>query len=186
MSAPVNPPTAPPTPIPAKAAMMGPAAINGPTPGIASEPMPASKPRVPPRSAPAPAPAAAPSGAFVAFSAPMSFEPESFRKKNRNIGDWEAGPREQIRGPFHTLSRRVNPENRCFFACHAHFSFIFNVYSEVMRYDLGGTIVISLVTLPSPAMAVAFSSTASFSSLVRTGPFRVTFPSCAIILTLWA
>src|ERR1700688_3451900 len=36
ISAPVSPPTAPPTPTPASAAIIGPAAINGPKPGIAS------------------------------------------------------------------------------------------------------------------------------------------------------
>jgi hypothetical protein len=47
-SAPVRPPTAPPTPAPASAAIIGPAAMNGPRPGIASAPIPASHPKPPP------------------------------------------------------------------------------------------------------------------------------------------
>src|SRR5262249_26770834 len=42
-SAPATPPTAPPTPIPASVATSGPAAMNGPSPGIASAPMPPSQ-----------------------------------------------------------------------------------------------------------------------------------------------
>ena len=57
-----------PTPAPAKAAIIGPAARNGPTPGIAIVPTPASQPSTPPTTAPEPAPVAAPSGAFVPFS----------------------------------------------------------------------------------------------------------------------
>src|SRR4029453_13421207 len=50
--APTRPPTAPPTPRPASAPMIGPAAMNGPTPGIASAPMPPNKPsRAPERPA---------------------------------------------------------------------------------------------------------------------------------------
>ena len=41
--APTKPPTAPPTPSPASAPMIGPAAISGPTPGIAKAPMPAKQ-----------------------------------------------------------------------------------------------------------------------------------------------
>jgi hypothetical protein len=60
-SAPARPPTAPPTPAPARAATIGPAAMKGPTPGIANEPIPTSQPRIPPSTAPDPAPAVAPS-----------------------------------------------------------------------------------------------------------------------------
>ena len=51
-----------------RSSFIGPAAISGPTPGMASAPMPTSQPSVPPSSPPAPAPAVAPSGAFVFFS----------------------------------------------------------------------------------------------------------------------
>jgi len=54
---------------------MGPAAMNGPTPGIANMPMPANHPNAPPMTAPAPPPATAPSADFVPFSWPNSFEP---------------------------------------------------------------------------------------------------------------
>src|SRR4029453_4440315 len=74
-SAPTSPPTAPPTPRPASAPMIGPAAINGPTPGIASAPMPASNPNVPPIVPPAATPVVTPSGAFVCFSCAKSFDP---------------------------------------------------------------------------------------------------------------
>jgi hypothetical protein len=66
--APTMPPTAPPTPRPARPAIMGPAAINGPTPGIARAPTPASTPSVPPIKPPVVTPAAVPSGAFVSFT----------------------------------------------------------------------------------------------------------------------
>jgi hypothetical protein len=55
-------------PAPAKAAIIGPAAIKGPRPGIDSAPIPASQPSVPPSTAPVPAPVVAPSGALVFFS----------------------------------------------------------------------------------------------------------------------
>ena len=50
--APTSPPRAPPTPRPASADMIGPAAINGPRPGIASAPIPTKSPSVPPMAAP--------------------------------------------------------------------------------------------------------------------------------------
>ena len=56
----VNPPATAPTPAPAKVAMMGPAAISGPTPGIASIPRAIRQLRVPPRTMPLPPPTAAP------------------------------------------------------------------------------------------------------------------------------
>jgi hypothetical protein len=43
----------PPTPKPAKPAIIGPAAIKGPTPGMASAPIPASTSRAPPMTPPA-------------------------------------------------------------------------------------------------------------------------------------
>src|SRR5689334_22917625 len=52
--------------------MIGPAAMKGPKPGIASAPMSASHPNVPPTTPPAVAPVAVPSGAFVFFSAAKS------------------------------------------------------------------------------------------------------------------
>ena len=45
---PLKPPMAPPTPIPPRTLMMGPAAMNGPNPGIESAPMQASQPSAPP------------------------------------------------------------------------------------------------------------------------------------------
>ena len=48
--------------------MIGPAAINGPTPGMASVPTPANQPRTPPSIPPVAAPVVAPSGAFVCCS----------------------------------------------------------------------------------------------------------------------
>src|SRR5512139_871927 len=45
--------------------MIGPAAMKGPTPGIANVPIPASQPSAPPRRPPVPAPTVAPSGALV-------------------------------------------------------------------------------------------------------------------------
>src|SRR4051794_17708859 len=71
----MRPPRAPPAPTPARAPIIGPAAMNGPRPGMASAPMPASQPRVPPTTAPLVAPVAVPSGAFVFFSAAKSLLP---------------------------------------------------------------------------------------------------------------
>ena len=44
----------------------------------------------------------------------------------------------------------------------------------------------SLLTLSAPAIWAAFASTACFSLSELTGPFKVTMPFCAMILTLWA
>lgn len=62
------PPTVAPAAAPLRAAMSGPAAIKGPTPGIANAPIPASRPKVPPRMPPVATPVMAPSGALVFFS----------------------------------------------------------------------------------------------------------------------
>src|SRR4051794_35568773 len=69
------PPAVAPTAAPLSAAMIGPAAMNGPTPGMASAPMPASRPSTPPVTPPVAAPVVAPSGALVAFTCPMSCLP---------------------------------------------------------------------------------------------------------------
>ncbi len=61
INAPANPPTHPPMPIPASPATIGPAATNGPKPGIARRPTPASNPKVPPITPPVVTPATAPS-----------------------------------------------------------------------------------------------------------------------------
>ena len=74
-------PTVAPTPTPLNMAMIGRAAINGPNPGMASIPIPASHPSVPPITAPDVAPAAAPSGAFVPFSRAKSFVPSFWGKR---------------------------------------------------------------------------------------------------------
>ncbi len=60
---------------PERVAMMGPAAINGPTPGMANAPMPARRPSAPPTKPPAPTPATAPSGALVLCSWAKSIVP---------------------------------------------------------------------------------------------------------------
>src|SRR5580765_1511267 len=65
---PAMPPTAAPTAAPLNAARMGPAAMKGPTPGMAKAPMPAIHPNAPPMTPPVPAPVTAPSGALVFFS----------------------------------------------------------------------------------------------------------------------
>src|SRR4029450_8411103 len=74
-SAPLSPPTAAPTAAPLRAAMIGPAAMKGPRPGIARAPMPASQPSAPPTTAPALPPVVAPSGALLAPSCPRSRRP---------------------------------------------------------------------------------------------------------------
>src|SRR5438445_596973 len=63
--APTRPPTAPPAPAPASVAMIGPAAMNGPTPGIARAPTPARRPRVPPITPPVTAPVVVPVGGEI-------------------------------------------------------------------------------------------------------------------------
>ena len=49
--------------------------MNGPTPGMARAPIPASNPNVPPMVPPAATPVVVPSGALVCFSCAKSFEP---------------------------------------------------------------------------------------------------------------
>src|ERR1700741_4149171 len=78
-------PTAPPTPAPASAATIGPAAIKGPTPGMARAPIPTSHPSAPPNTAPELAPAAITSGALLDFTVFSSFRAEVFRKEDGNI-----------------------------------------------------------------------------------------------------
>jgi uncharacterized protein YbjT (DUF2867 family) len=68
-------------------AMIGPAAMKGPRPGIANSPTPASSPSVPPITPPVVAPAAAPSGAFVTFSVPISFGPPRLSGKSTEMSD---------------------------------------------------------------------------------------------------
>ena len=68
-----------PTPSPARVAIIGPAAMKGPSPGNASAPIPANHPKAPPIRTPEPAPAVAPSGAFVDFSVIRSLGPRAFR-----------------------------------------------------------------------------------------------------------
>src|ERR1017187_5204710 len=65
---PAIPPTAAPTAAPLNAAIIGPAAMKGPTPGMANAPIPAIHPNAPPMTPPVPAPATAPSGRFTAAS----------------------------------------------------------------------------------------------------------------------
>src|SRR5689334_19945572 len=71
----MTPPTTVPDPTPVSAAMIGPAATSGPSPGIAMVPMPIKAPRMPPIAPPVTVPAAAPSGAFVCFSCARSLVP---------------------------------------------------------------------------------------------------------------
>src|SRR5690349_1269874 len=68
MPIPTSAPTRPPTPRPANPAIIGPAAMKGPTPGIAKAPIPARTPSVPPITPPVVTPAAVPSGAFVSLA----------------------------------------------------------------------------------------------------------------------
>lgn len=67
--APANPPTVPPNAAPLSAAIIGPAAMKGPTPGMARAPIPTSQPNP----APTATPATAPSGALVFFSCAKFF-----------------------------------------------------------------------------------------------------------------
>src|SRR5664279_2162329 len=73
MSPPAMPPTAAPMATPLNAATIGPAAINGPTPGMASAPIPAIQPNAPTTAPPVTAPVTAPSGALVCFSCAKSW-----------------------------------------------------------------------------------------------------------------
>src|ERR1700731_108808 len=65
----------PPAAAPPRAARIGPAAMNGPPPGIAKLPIPTSHPRTPPATPPAATPVAAPSGALVCCSWAKSLVP---------------------------------------------------------------------------------------------------------------
>jgi hypothetical protein len=74
IKAPTRPPAVAPTAAPLKAAMIGPAAIKGPSPGMAKAPMPASHPRAA-NDSPGSSAVRAPSGAFVPFSKAKSRVP---------------------------------------------------------------------------------------------------------------
>ena len=76
--------------------MIGPAAMNGPTPGIASAPMPASSPSVPPMAPPAAAPVVVPSGALVCFSCAKVPGALIVGQQHRDIGVREAVDHERI------------------------------------------------------------------------------------------
>src|SRR5271165_75002 len=109
--APVTPPTAPPTPRPAKPATIGPAAMNGPRPGIASIPMPAKTPSAPPIAPPVVTPTAVPSGAFVAFSVPMSFGPPRLSGRSTEISLVGKPARTRLSVAFSTATRVKNIPN---------------------------------------------------------------------------
>ena len=94
-------------PAPASAAMIGPAAINGPTPGIAKEPMPTSQPKTPPKTPPVPAPVAAPSGALVCCSCAKSRVPDLSGDKTRNIVVGKPGGLKALDEPF-SLTFTIN------------------------------------------------------------------------------
>src|SRR5262249_1467302 len=104
-SAPVNPPTAPPAPRPASAAMIGPAAMNGPSPGIARAPIPASNPNVPPTTPPATAPLAGPPGTLVAFAVRISLSPPSDSGSSTDISDVAKPDDTRASAPFSAPDR---------------------------------------------------------------------------------
>ena len=120
----MTPPTAPPMPTPVKAAMIGPAAISGPTPGIANAPMPASQPSAPPTTAPDVAPVAMPSGALVPFSCAKSFVPTFSGSNTGNIGIPKALRLQFVDCVFNLPSRCVKSED-CFI-CHRDLSSFFS------------------------------------------------------------
>ena len=106
--APEMTPTAPPTPAPAKAAVIGPTAIKGLRPGIASAPIPISHPKAPPRTIPVPAPADAPSGALVFFFVAKVARSRAFRKQHRDIGVPKSTGFQFVHSDFHAGERRMN------------------------------------------------------------------------------
>ena len=119
-SAPTNPPTAPPTPRPASAAMIGPAAMNGPRPGIASAPMPASRPSVPPSAPPAATPVVVPSGALVFFSCAKSFVPCVIGHEHRDVVVREPFAHERVYAPLGLRETWINTECPNFLISHVN------------------------------------------------------------------
>jgi hypothetical protein len=92
----VNLPATAPTPAPAKVAMMGPAAISGPTPGIASIPRAIRQLKVPPRTMPLPPPTAAPQGLCCAPYGGEAHVALLVGQKNRDIILCKACPLELV------------------------------------------------------------------------------------------
>ena len=97
---------------------MGPAAIKGPTPGIASAPIPASTPKVPPITPPVVTPAVVPSGALVSLTCANSFvllvsgsrtEMSPTRKACRDQG---------VNRSFSMVTRTIDSKDRSVFTSH--------------------------------------------------------------------
>ena len=117
-SAPMRPPSAPIAPAPASAATIGPAAINGPSPGIASAPMPVSQPRTPPAMPPAATPVVAPSGALVFFSCAKSLVP-SFSGKSTEMSVLRKPALRRCSTASSTAARlEINAKRRRILSCH--------------------------------------------------------------------
>ena len=117
-SAPINPPAAPAAPIPARAATIGPAAMNGPMPGMASTPMPINHPSTPPTTAPAAAPVVAPSGRLAMRFVREVFRPRRFRHQHRHITVAEAGRAQVVHRMLQTLPTTKQAKGRDISVCH--------------------------------------------------------------------
>ena len=162
-------------PAPARAAMIGPAAMNGPRPGIASAPMPASHPRVPPTTAPEPAPVAAPSGASCP-SRPRSLSCQRIQETARRYPCSEI----LLSSMHRPRARRPIGSDRCqrppCFSSHYLPAFVLDDLAAGAGAAAAPVVVTvsSFITLPTPATAVALASISFFSSSERTGPRSVT------------
>src|SRR5216684_7522189 len=104
-----------------------------------------------------------------------------FRKKRGYVVVGKPGRLKSFDGPIHTRSIRINAKYCCILTCH----WLISSVCFLNCYCLGLTSS-WLVTLSAPAISAALASTAVFSSSDRTGPFSVTAPFSAMILTLWA
>ena len=92
--------------------------MNGPNPGIARTPIPASRPRVPPIAPPVVTPAVVPSGAFVFF---LVSEIPGTLIVGEQYGDiviGEARREEAVHAVLCLHSVVVNPKYCRLFACH--------------------------------------------------------------------
>src|SRR5882724_13614561 len=103
-----------------------------------------------------------------------------FRKKRGYVVVGEPGRLKSFDGPIHPRPIRINAKYCCILTCHS-----FDLLCFLNCYCLGLTSS-WLVTLSAPAISAALASTAVFSSSDLTGPFSVTAPFSAMILTLWA
>ena len=140
-SAPTNPPTAPPTPTPASPAMIGPAAINGPRPGIANAPMPKPGPQGSPNHAPSGRARGCSFGGLGIFLVCELLRTLAVGKEHRDVIFREARFQDSIDGAFCVCSALIDTEYCCVFClpCETPFN-LRNTSLRLDRYLIGHSV----------------------------------------------